>query len=236
MILSYCVECGVELARNLGKCPLCGTPVLNPRQPAPDLSENPNPDVFEEAISHMDRGYARQLAVVAVLIPMLTALGIDLIDGGGIWSPFVMGALGMLWCFFAVPLLFRPKKPYLYIAVDALALCGFLALVSALTDGFSWYLGVVMPLLVLTGLMTLMMLLVYRRIEMRRLHRAAILMLLMAALLMGMELILDLNASGKASLSWSVYAGIPMLVISLMLAGIEQNKALKEAIRKRLFI
>ena len=55
----------------MGKCPLCGTPVLNPRQPAPDLSENPNPDVFEEAISHMDRGYARQLAVVAVLIALM---------------------------------------------------------------------------------------------------------------------------------------------------------------------
>ncbi len=236
MILSYCVECGVELAKNLGKCPLCGTPVLNPRQPTPDLSENPNPDVFEEAISHMDRGYARQLAVVAVLIPMLIVLGLDIIDGGGVWSPFVMGALAMLWCFFAVPLLFRPKKPYLYIALDVLALCGFLALIAALTDGFSWYMSVVMPLLVLSGLMTLMMLLVYRRLEMRRLHRAAILMLLLAAFLLGTELILDLSAFGKASLGWSVYAGIPMLVIALMLAGIEQNKALKEAIRKRLFI
>ena len=236
MILSYCVQCGVELARDLKKCPLCDTPVLNPRQPASESAESPYPDVFEEAISHMDRGYARQLAVIAALIPMLIVLALDIIDGGGVWSLYVMGVLAMLWCFFAVPLLFRVKKPYLYIALDVLALCGFLALVAALTDGFSWYMSVVLPMLVLTGLMTLLMLLVYRRLEMQRLHRAAILMLLAAAYLIGTEIILDLSAFGKASPGWSVYAGIPMLVIALMLAGIEQNKALKEAIRKRLFI
>ena len=65
--MSYCVECGVELARDLKKCPLCDTPVLNPRQPAPEAAENPYPDAIEEAISHMDRGYARQLAVIAAL-------------------------------------------------------------------------------------------------------------------------------------------------------------------------
>ena len=30
--MSYCVNCGVELERNAGECPLCNTPVVNPRE------------------------------------------------------------------------------------------------------------------------------------------------------------------------------------------------------------
>ena len=234
--MSYCVQCGVQLARDLNKCPLCGTPVINPRQPASEPAESPYPDNIEEAISHIDRGYARQLSVIAALIPMLIVLLLDIIDGGGVWSPFVMGTLAMLWCFFAVPLLFKLKRPYVYVAVDVLALCGFLAMTAALTDGFSWYLGVVLPLLVLAGLVTLAMLLVFRRLEMNRLHRAAGLVLLGAFFLIGIEIILDLSAHGRIELGWSVYAAIPMLVVAAMLAGIEHNKSLKEEIRKRLFI
>jgi len=30
--MSYCVNCGVELDRSLRACPLCNTPVINPRE------------------------------------------------------------------------------------------------------------------------------------------------------------------------------------------------------------
>ena len=31
--MSYCVNCGVELDSTASFCPLCRTPVVNPRQP-----------------------------------------------------------------------------------------------------------------------------------------------------------------------------------------------------------
>lgn len=30
--MSYCVNCGVELDKNLQACPLCNTPVINPKE------------------------------------------------------------------------------------------------------------------------------------------------------------------------------------------------------------
>ena len=30
--MSYCVNCGVELDASLKSCPLCHTPVINPRE------------------------------------------------------------------------------------------------------------------------------------------------------------------------------------------------------------
>ena len=33
--MSYCVNCGVELDASATKCPLCDTPVYNPKAPEP---------------------------------------------------------------------------------------------------------------------------------------------------------------------------------------------------------
>ncbi|MDD4081348.1 MAG: DUF6320 domain-containing protein [Eubacteriales bacterium] len=234
--MSYCVECGVKLAASEPKCPLCQTPVNNPNQPVCQLEDDTHPQAIEEVISRMDRSYARQLSLVFLMIPILTVLIIDLIDPGPLWSPYVVGALVMGYCFFAVPLLFRLKRPYVYIVVDVLALLGFLFLVAWMGNGISWYLSLVLPLITLLGAATLLIILAIRRQEMKRLYRAALSMSLFALALIGLEVIIDLYAWGWVWLGWSVYTAIPLLVVALMLTGLEQNKELKEAVRKRLFL
>ena len=234
--MSYCVQCGVQLAKNLDRCPLCKTQVINPNQPAAEENDNEHPDSVEQAIAHIDRGYARQLSIISTLIPMLIVLLLDILDGGSAWSPYVLGALAMAWCFLAVPLLFRVKRPYLYVALDVLALCGYLALIAAMSNDFSWYLSIVLPLLVLIGIVTLLLLLVIRRIEMLKLFRASLVLLVLACFVIGLEVIVDLSLDGKVALGWSIYTSTPLLIIALMAFGLQHNKALKEEIRKRLFI
>ena len=41
--MSYCVNCGVELDSTASFCPLCRTPVVNPRQPVDTGSSPPFP-------------------------------------------------------------------------------------------------------------------------------------------------------------------------------------------------
>ena len=41
--MSYCVNCGVELDSTASFCPLCRTPVVNPRQPVDTGSPPPSP-------------------------------------------------------------------------------------------------------------------------------------------------------------------------------------------------
>lgn len=43
--MSYCVNCGVELDASLEACPLCNTPVVNPKDFAP---QNPFPSFPRE--------------------------------------------------------------------------------------------------------------------------------------------------------------------------------------------
>jgi len=41
--MSYCVNCGVELDASATKCPLCDTPVYNPKAPEPATQPSPFP-------------------------------------------------------------------------------------------------------------------------------------------------------------------------------------------------
>lgn len=235
--MSYCVQCGVQLAGDLKACPLCHTPVVNPNlKPEDQALESMYPEQMEEVLQNVDKSYARQLSLIITFIPMLIVLLIDLIDGGAIWSPYVMGALAMLWCFFAPPLVFKRQRPYVYIAADVLALCGFLLLVAVMTGGLGWYLSLVLPLLVWSGLLTLGLLMLARRRQSKKLYRMALAVVMVMVFVVGIEIIIDLSARSWVHLGWSVYAGIPLLVIALMLTGLEQNKILKEQIRRRLFI
>ncbi|MGI6234172.1 MAG: DUF6320 domain-containing protein [Christensenellales bacterium] len=234
--MSYCVECGVQLAQELEKCPLCQTPVINPNAPKQKQAEPAYPDQIEAAIDQIDRGYARQLSVIIMMVPILIVLLLDIIDGGSMWSPYVIGALVMLWCFLVVPIVFRLRRPYIYVTLDVLALCGYLALIAWMSGNFSWYSIIALPLLVLMGVTILLVLLIIRRIEMVKLHRGALLLLLFGAFLVALEVILDRSIWGAVRLSWSVYAATPMMVIALMAYLLEHNKVLKEEIRKRLFL
>ncbi len=233
--MSYCVQCGVRLSDDLRACPLCKTPVINPNlKEAPQESELPQK--VEEIIDRMDRNYLRQLSIVITMIPVLIVLLIDILDGGGAWSPYAIGAMAMLWFFVAVPLVFRFTRPYAYVALDVLALCGYLALIAVMTDGFSWYLSIVLPLLVLVGVTTLLTMLVLRRLKMRKIIKGIFLFIIFAAFLVVLEVILDLAIWQNIRLGWSVYSAIPFVVIALMAFYVENNKTLKEEIRRRLFI
>ena len=68
-----------------------------------------------------------------------------------------------------------------------LALCGYLALIAWMSGNFSWYSIIALPLLVLMGVTILLVLLIIRRIEMVKLHRGALLLLLFRAFLVALE-------------------------------------------------
>lgn len=233
--MSYCVQCGVRLSDDLKKCPLCKTVVNNPNLPKKAVVSG-QPQRVEEMIDRMNRGYLRQLTMIITMIPVLIVLLIDIFDGVGTWSPYAVGAMLMCWCFFAVPLVYRFSKPYPYVALDVLALCGYLALIAAMTDGFSWYWNIVLPLLVLIGVTTILLMMVLRRMKMRKIIKGTLLLVILSAFLVLLEVILDLAIWRQVSLGWSVYTVVPFVAIALTALYVENNKPLKEEIRRRLFI
>lgn len=235
--MSYCVHCGVELASSERDCPLCGTLVQNPYCAWEKPEQMPYPEAVDIRAQRIDRRYARQLVGMLMLIPALVVFLLDLVDGGGLrWSPFVIGGLALLYCWVVVPALFRFSKPYVYVVIDVLSLSGYLFMVAWLSGNTGWFYGLVLPLLLLTGLVLLGAMLAIRRLELAPLRRAALVCLLLAVFLMGIELLISLYAQAPIAFRWSFYAAIPAGIIGLLLWLLEKNEPLKAEIQKRLFI
>jgi hypothetical protein len=235
--MPYCVHCGVELEHSQRACPLCTTPVIDPNNPWTETADPAHPERVDTAIDRIDRRYARRLSKLLMLVPMLTVTLLDLLGSLQLtWSPYVTGALICLYCWILVPIFYKFDKPYTYVIIDILALCLYLLLIALMTDGMGWYLSLALPMLLLIGLFVLAALSIYRRIQLSILYRNALFLLLMGLFLIALEVLIDLAADASVALNWSVYAAIPLGVIALMCVYIERHVALKNEIRKRLFL
>lgn len=235
--MAYCVECGVKLAPSESECPLCGTRVLHPDRAWEPPDRMPWPHRSETVMKRIDRAYAGRLSLFLMLIPAATAMLMDLLDGGGLrWSLFAAGALFCLWCWFLLPVFFRLARPYAYVAADLLCAGAYLLLIAALGGGLGWYLRLALPVLLLLGLKVQLSLLAARARKFKVLHRTALVLSLAALFPVGLEFLIDLYVSGSLRFHWAFYAALPLLALAGTFVYIQRNTALKEEIRKRLFI
>lgn len=235
--MSYCVHCGVELAASEKDCPLCGTLVQDPVCAWRKPEQMPYPETIEIQSAQIDRRYARQLVAIILAVPAAIALLIDLVDGAPLgWSLIVAGSLALVYCWAVVPMLFKFSRPYAYVLIDVLSLCGFLLLIALLSQGLSWYVGLVLPILLWLGLAVMAAMLSIRRRELVILYRAALVSVTAGLFLLGLEVIISLYAGAPVRFQWSLYAAIPAGVIALMFALLQRNEHLKRQIKKHLFI
>ena len=77
--MSYCVNCGVELADSEKYCPLCHTEVINPRSPYKEPSEFPYPRQIERIASHIDRRFFASISTFILLLPAFITILCDLL-------------------------------------------------------------------------------------------------------------------------------------------------------------
>jgi len=105
--MSYCVECGVELAEYHEECPLCGTVVNNPKRTI-DLSKNDYPIYKKHHVLTNRRKVVRRLVgfiltmsfMMTALIPMLVDLRVNTAIT---WSVYPLLSSLLLWFSIAVP-------------------------------------------------------------------------------------------------------------------------------------
>ena len=235
--MSYCVQCGVELAPSERDCPLCGTAVQNPHCEWTPPDTPPYPETIDVKEARIDRRYARRLVAILLLANALITLLLDFLGGGGLtWSPYVIGSVILLSCWFVVPVLYKFSRPYAIVVIDFAALGLFLLLVALMSGGMGWYLSLFIPLLLLSGITFTLTMLALRRLEWPWLNRIALSCLLVGLFLPGVEWLIRRNAGYGLRFEWSFYAAIPIAVLAAALLLVERNKPLKEEIKKKLFI
>ncbi len=232
--MPYCVKCGVET--NEKTCPLCGTPVIIPDSQDEKITHYPYPDRIDEIYRKIDIKYARHLSMLLMSVPAGIVLIANLISSGTInWSLYVIGALVCLYCWLLVPVFYRFKRPYPYVAIDMLCLIGYLLIIAKMNEGMGWFSDIALPVTLAGFLYVLLIVLAIRRLEWQPLVRAAAVAAVTGIFLMAIDLICDLYAFDAVRLNWSLYALLPLLALSCLFLLLEKKDNLKEEIKKRLF-
>ena len=149
--MSYCVNCGVELDPSARACPLCHTPVLNPRQPVDTSLPPPFPSRREEVQPVSKKELALLLSAMLGSVAMCCGiLNLFFLHAGRPWSLYVIGAAAMLWIWLVMPLVLRRMPLWLRLGLDACAVGIYVYLISIDLHGLDWYLGLALPI-ILTG-------------------------------------------------------------------------------------
>lgn len=103
----YCIKCGVELADSEKVCPLCGTRVFHPDLPS-GQGETPYPPDHRPRAEEVSRAGVLFVLTVLFLLPTVVSVLCDWrLDGGIVWSGYVVGGLLLLYVTAVLPLWFK---------------------------------------------------------------------------------------------------------------------------------
>ena len=230
--MSYCVNCGVELDPTASRCPLCGTPVVNPNAPVDRESPTPFP------MGRMEVEPVDRRSVGILLTGMLASLAVccGILNVVAFfqqvpWSWFVAGAAGLIWVWSALPLLVPMPLPVCMLA-DLAGIAGFLALVAWKTQGWYWYKELALPIVALTGLLggSLAHCLIRRH---SRLTTLLIFLVVIGVYLVGLEILIDLFKDGVYTPGWSLIVAAVILVVGAVFLTVRLRPRLREEFRRR---
>ena len=145
--MSYCVNCGVELEKGCLSCPLCDTPVINPREKNTDCQKPVYPENLIIPKSLSKKYWVFVLSLV-LLIPNLVLIILNaLVFDSGVVK-YIVGGTVVTWIWFLFPLLWKKPIPVILLAIDALALLTYLDMFKIYGDDNGWFNAIVMPVVI----------------------------------------------------------------------------------------
>lgn len=244
--MSYCVNCGVELDRSAKECPLCNTPVINPRiaageggtvaREAQEKHEAKGPFPGEkgqvETVNRQDLGILLSTVVLATAVTcgILNAL----VFKGVLWSLTVIGACAILWVIMIPIVIYKEQSVYVSLLYDGVAVIIYLYMLTYLTGSKDWVWGLGAPITVLVTLIAELFTLCIRRLPRSFLTVALYLFTGLGLLCMGLEILIDRYLAEKIALSWSAVVLMVCVILDIAVITMLSRRRLRDEVRRRL--
>lgn len=233
--MSYCVNCGVELDTSARACPLCGTPVLNPRAPVSPDAPLPFPERRAEVAPADRRGAGLTVTVMlSAAAACCAVLNRFFFSPDVPWSVYSVGGIFVFWVIFVSPLLWR-AHPAARAALNVAAALAYTALIALLTRGWGWYVRLALPVALAAAAAAAVPCVT------AALHRS-ILGVAMSALasltvfLVVLEALIDVFLTGRFAPGWSLICAAVGVVMVATLLAVRLRPRLREEVRKRFHI
>lgn len=231
--MSYCVNCGVELDSTASFCPLCRTPVNNPKQPVDRHSPTPFPAEPGEVPMSSRKAAAVLVSAMLGSVALCSALLNLILLASHIWSLYVIGAAAMLWVFIVPPLLWRKLPLPVITLLDGLAIGLYVLLIAWELDGLDWYLHLALPATILLGVILLLQVLFFQKRRPSILATIAAVIASAAVFVAGLELLGDLYFHGEWGPSWSLVVLIIAGAMEIPLMVVRWVPSLRREVRRR---
>lgn len=234
--MSYCVNCGVELEAALNRCPLCGTEVNNPNQNALAEEKRTLPEKRDE-YKKPDRKFWISFISILVVVPIATCFLLDLLVNKTLtWSLFVASGVVILWAFFISLFLFKKFSYLKMVTADMAGVLTGLLMLDLLSPGKGWLLEVALPLAAYCYLAWLLIIWLTKKKVLHGLGIGSAYAIAIGILVILLETLLDLNASGTVNLVWSWFIIAPCISVAVLLLLLDKNKIVKQELARRLHI
>lgn len=232
--MSYCVNCGVELEASLQECPLCHTPVINPKERNKQRTTSPYPtDKGQvEVVKRKDLGI---LVSVVLIATGATCLLLNLlVFNSSLWSLVVIGSCLCLFVF-SFPAIFYSKTPiYLSLLADGLSVAVYLFLITFLTSSNEWFWHLGLPIVALLTILAELFPLLARFLPLNILSCALCIFIEIPVFCVSLELLIRHILAHPYRITWSAVVLTVCVIIDIALITILAKKRLRNEVRRRL--
>lgn len=229
----YCIKCGVKLADNQKRCPLCQTVVFHPdikpsEDPLYPRQRQPAPQVRSQA--------ALVVITTLFLMPILITLMCDLqINGGVTWSGFVTGALLVGYVTIVLPNWFRRPNPVIFVPCSFVAIGLYLLYISMATDG-GWFLSFAFPVTGAVGLIVTAVVTLVKYVRRGQLYIFGGAAVALGAFMPLMEFLLNYTFRWPQVFIWSIYPLVALVLLGGMLIFLAICRPARETMERKFFL
>lgn len=233
--MSYCVNCGVELDASTERCPLCSTPVINPRE-LERIKEAQSP--FPTQKGQVEAVKRKDLGILLTMVTLATAVICGILNGlvfqESMWSLAVAGSCVLLWVLLVPVVIYTKQSAYLYLLYDGAAVIFLLYMITLIVGDNDWFVGLGVPLTVLVTVVVEGFTLCADKLPKSFLTISLYLFTWIGLLCLGVEMLIDRYVTGSISLGWSAVVLTVCGVLDIALITMLSRRRLRNSVRKRL--
>lgn len=231
--MSYCVNCGVELDGSLKECPLCNTPVINPKElERKTKSPFPKEKGQVEKVKRKDLGILFSVVLIAtgVTCGLLNLLVFKAIP----WSLLIMGGCLIVWVVFIPAFIYSKLPIYVSLLLDGLAVGFYMYMITLVTGNDVWFYGLALPIVALVTCIAEVFTLCVRKLPTTFLTTTLYIFTAIGVLCIGLEMLIDFYLRRHIELVWSAVVLTVCVVIDITLITLLSRSRLRNAVRRRL--
>ena len=233
--MSYCVNCGVELDASARECPLCNTPVINPRD-LEKLMDGAAP--FPKEKGQVETVKRKDLGMLLSMVLLATAVICGILNAfvfrGPLWSLTVIGVCAILWVMLIPAVIYVKQPVYVSLLYDGAAVSLYLFMLTYLTESRGWFWGLGLPITALVTVIAEIFAFCVRRLPRSFLTVTLYLFTATGILCMGLEMLIDHYVRDEISLSWSAVVLTVCAILDIAIITMLSSRRMRGAVRKRM--